>query len=297
MVIRNGFRVLGGNFILTFKHALYMVVASLVCLGLFLISAEPIAKLLSNSGWVDSFNNMLESVYTSPSEFAGMFRDVSTELYHVLVNNFTTRWWNYALCVALLVILPAFLYNIGEYTLGVLLNEKTKSMHKKSYFIALVTNIGRASVFALIKILVTLPFLVIIMLIGYGYGVLANSWINATLLLPILVALVLFVLACRYVFMIGFLPEATQGGNVFGAFARAIDKYTSGYFVKVLYMFALFLGVLASVIFIGLFTVGAGLIVAIPATCVLSASVSFADYYFVRKENYYAGEGRIVKPL
>lgn len=297
MFIRNGLRVLGGNFILAFKHAVYLIFSAALSIFLFVLSAKPIASLLKSSGWVKHLSDLFESAYVSPSEFAERFRDVATELYEVLFVDLQTRWWNYLLCVVMIVVLPAFLFYIGEYTLGVLINSKTKSMLKSSYFMAFITNIGRSSVYSFVKLLVSLPFLVIVVIIGYGYGVVANNWFNAAALLPILVAVVALVLAFKFTFTIGFLPEAVQGGNPFTAFIRAIDGYLGGYFVKSFYVFAVFIVEVACVVFVGLFSVGAGLVVAIPTVCVLNVALSFADYYQVRKENYYAQEGKIIKPL
>ena len=124
MFIRNGLRVLGGNFILAFKHAVYLIFSAVLSILLFVLSAKPIANLLKASGWTSHLKDLFESAYVSPGEFATRFRDVATELYDILFNDLQTRWWNYALCILLIVVLPAFLFYVGEYTLGVLVNSK-----------------------------------------------------------------------------------------------------------------------------------------------------------------------------
>ena len=297
MIIKNGLRVMGGNFILSFKHALYLVCSAFISIGLFVLSARPIARILESSGWVDSLNDLFELIYLKPQKFGDELAKVATDLYIVLKSNLGSSWWNYLLCVFTFFVVPSFLFYVGEYTLASIIDKRTKSLVKDSYFLNLVRNIGRSSVYSLVKILVSLPFVVVIVLFGYGYGVLANSWFNATLLLPILIGLVVLEFAFKYTFLIGFLPEAVQGGNIFGAFARGLDMYTSNFWTKVFYFFTLFLVEVALVVFIGVFTIGAGLIVAIPAVVLLNVSVSFANFYFTRKENYYAVEGKIIKPM
>lgn len=298
MGIKNGVRVFAGNFILVWKHLLFLIFIALVSCGVFMLSAQSVYGMLKDAGWVAHFNNMLESVYASPNEFATNFSSVATELFFTLKNNLSAMWPNYLLCVFVVLFIPSFLYYVGQYALGAVLYNRTKSLLNKSYFITIVGSLGRSSLYALIKIVISLPFLLILLGIGYGYGVLANNWLNATLLLPILITLVIMVLALRHSFLIGFLPEASSGeGSVGDAFARSVVEYTKDYGRKFLHYFALFIVEFGAVLFISLFSVGVGFIVALPSVCLLNSACSFCVYYSHKSENFYAGEGIIIKPL
>ena len=298
MVIRNGVRVFAGNFILVWKHLLFILFVALASIGIFMLSGVKLWEVLESSGWVAGFNDMLESVYASPSEFATNFKEVATNLFLVIRNNFASLWPNYLLSIFVCLFVPAFLYNVGEYSLGTVLYNRTKSLLNKSYFTTIVSTLGRSSLYALLKIAVSLPFLVLLLVIGYGYGILANNWLNATLLLPILIMLVIFVLAARYSFLIGFLPEACSAqGSVGSAFAVAIEDHTKGYAKKLMHYFALFIVEFGAVLFISVFSVGVGFLIALPSVCLLNLSCSLASYYAHKSENFYAGEGIIIKPI
>lgn len=298
MGIRNGTRVFAGNFILVWKHLLYMIFTTLATVALFMVSSIKIWEMLKSLGWVESFNNMLEMVYVSPADFAGKFSSVATELFFALKNNFGFMWPSYLLSVGTVLFVPAFLSNVGQYALGAVLYNRTKSLLNKSYFTTLVSTLGRSSLYALLKIAVSLPFLVLLLASGYCYGVLANNWLNATLLFPIFITVVVLILSARYSLLIGFLPEAQGGeGSIWAAFSRALDEYTKEYPKKLLHYFALFILEFGLVLFISVFSVGVGILIALPSVTLLNLGCSFAVYYAQRGENYYAGEGIIIKPI
>jgi len=146
--------------------------------------------------------------------------------------------------------------------------------------------------------LLSLPFYIILVGLCFAYGILANSINGAWLLLPIFIALVMLVFAFKYVFFIGYLPEAVNADTkLFKSFAEGIDNHTEGFMKKLLSVWGLFLMELAGVVFIGLFTIGSGLIVAIPSVMVINVCCEFANYFYSKKENFYTGENTIVKPL
>ena len=298
MGIKNGTRVFAGNFILVWKHLLFLLFTFLVSLSVFMLAATSVYNLLKTSGWVASVTDMLESVYASPNEFAANFSSVATNLFFILKNNFSALWPSYLLCILVVLLLPSFLLNIGQYALGAVLYNRTKSLLNKSYFLTTVGTLSRSVVYALIKMAIGVPFVIILLCIGYGYGVLANNWLNATLLLPILIMLIILVLAIKHTFLIGFLPEAvSENGSVGAAFGRALLEYTKDFGRKLLHYFALFIVEFCLVLFISLFSVGVGLLIAFPSVCVLNAACSFCVYYAHKKENFYAGEGIIIKPI
>ena len=167
----------------------------------------------------------------------------------------------------------------------------------KSYAHTLISTLGRSSLYSLWKMLLSIPFIIILVVLCFAYGILANTISGGWLLLPIFICLVLLVLSAKYTFFVGFLPECVMGeGNVVKCFARGIDQYTGGYFKKVLLFWGLFLMELAGVLFIGIFTIGAGLIIVIPSIIVINTACSFTNFFATRKENFYVGENIIVKP-
>ena len=297
-MIRNGIRTFSGNFMLVWKHLLYLLLIGGVSLALFVWSFEPVANRLTNSGWVNEFYGFLEIFYTNPLGVADAFEVLATQLYHALFKDIGSIWGSYALSLFALLVLPNFLYNVGEYTLGVLTHSRMSSLLNRSYASTMISSLARSVRYSLIKLLFNIPFFAIVVGVCVGYGILSNVLSMAWLLLPIFIALVMLVFAFRYVFFIGFLPTAVLGeGALFKSFAEGLDTYTDGFMKKVLLMWALFLVELASVVAIALFSLGAGLIIAIPSVLVINVACSFTNYFQKNKENFYVGENQIVKPL
>ena len=297
-MVRNGVRTFSGNFMLVWRHLVYLLIIGGLCTGLVIWSFEPILLRLRDSGWINELYEFFEVFYTNPAGIAEAFEVLATNLYFALFVNVGAIWGSYALSLFALLVLPKFLYNIGEYTLGVLTHSRMSSLLNRSYAHALVSTLARSVRYSLWKLLINIPFFAICVGLCAGYGYIANAINGAWLLLPLFIALELLVLAFRYVFFIGFLPVAIESeGTLIKAFAEGLDGYTSGYMKKVFVIWALYLVELASVVAIALFTLGAGLLIAVPSVLVINVACAFVNYFQTKKENFYVGDNQIVKPL
>lgn len=297
-MVRNGVRTFSGNFMLAWRHLVYILVIAGICAGLLVWSFEPVALRLLNSGWIDEFYEFMEVFYTNPAKIAEAFETIASSFYVALSKDIGEIWGSYALVLFALLILPNFLYNIGEYSLGVLTHSRMSSLLNRSYAHAFISTLTRSVRYSLWKLVFNVPFFLIMVGICAGYGLLAGVIDGAWLLLPIFIALELLVLAFRYVFFIGFLPVAvTSEMNLFKAFAEGLDTYSSQYMKKVFIIWALYIVELASIVAIALFTLGAGLLIAVPSVMVINVACSFVNYFQIRKENFYVGDNQIVKTL
>lgn len=299
MIVRNGLKTFAGNFMLVWKHLVYILIVFGITALLFLLSLEPIIARLRDSGWVSELYAFFEIVYTHPGEIAKTFGELATSLYGVLFDNFKAVWGNYALSLFLLLVLPNFLYGLGEYTLGVLANARMSSLLNKNYSATLMSTLGRSTRYSLWKMLFSLPFIIIMVALCFAYGLLINTYeVAGWLMLPLFIGVQLLVLAFRYVFFIGFLPEAVNSEKkLYRSFAEGLDNHTGNFMMKILIIWGLFVMELASVVFVCLFTIGAGLVIMIPSVVVVNVCCSFANYYSDRKENFYTGDSTIVKPI
>lgn len=299
MIVRNGLKTFAGNFMLVWKHLVYILIVFGITASLFVLSLEPIIARLKTSGWVTELYEFFEVIYTQPSEIAKCFGELATSLYGVLFDNFGAVWGSYALSLFLLLVLPNFLYGLGEYTLGVLTNARMSSLLNKTYSATFMSTLGRSTRYSLWKMLFSLPFVMIMVALCFAYGILINNYeVAGWLMLPIFIGVQLLVLAFKYVFFIGFLPEAVNSDSkLYHSFAEGLDNHTGNFIMKSLIIWGLFVMELASLVCISLFTIGAGLVIMIPSVVVVNICCSFANYYSNRKENFYTGESTIVKPI
>lgn len=297
-MIRNGLKTFVGNFMLVWKHALYLIIAFGITAALFVWTSLPIVDRLRDSGWLLELSDFFELFYTDPGMIADQFTLLATRLYNVLTANLGAIWGNYALSLILLFIVPSYVYYVGEYVLGECLGARMSSLHSTGFVHKLLSTFGRSSLYALWKTLMSLPFVVIIICLCSAYIWLVATVSGSWLLLPIVIAAVFLVLSCRYAFFGAYLPILVLGNkNIVVSFANAISEYTGGYYKKILYIWGLYLMELAAILFVGVFTLGAGLIIAIPSVIMVNVAVSFANYFQANKQNFYCAENVIIKPL
>ena len=145
MMVRNGLKTFSGNFLLVWKHLVYMLLTFGVSALLFVLSLRPILDRLAASGWVEELYAFFEIVYTKPSQIADSFGSLATNLYLVLFNNFSEVWGHYLLSLFLLLFVPNFLYYIGEYALGDLVHSRMSAVHNTSYTARLISTLGRST--------------------------------------------------------------------------------------------------------------------------------------------------------
>ena len=173
-----------------------------------------------------------------------------------------------------------------------------QALTQHSYANKMVSTLKRGSAFALVSMLVNLPFFLIMIAVGYAYGIMANNLFSATMLLPLLSIILLLIVGTRNALFAGFLPEVVSSDKSVFACLRNGIKIMKGHWGSVfsssmLVSLIMFGGVVA----ISVSTLGAGLLIAIPSITVIKCSFWLVAHNSASKHRYYINENVIVNPL
>lgn len=295
MNIKNTFLVCINNFMLVFKQLVYTLIIGIV-VGLCLYgTASPIVRLLQSSGWIGELRDFISSIYTEPKNIAVGFNDIAESFYAIFTQNFSTLWGNYVLSCCLIVFVPVFASNLSFYCLGDVVNAKMNSWVNYGYANRFFSGLKKNVVYSLFMVIFEIVTMAIIIGLFMLYGIIANSILLITILLPVLIISVVVVLAIKNSFTMWIMPaclnedirvtKAIKKSFVVGAknFGRVFLGSALMYIIE---FFFVMIG--------GVFTLGAGLCIVLPAITVLNAIFALIYYYQSEKLRYYINEFTIV---
>lgn len=297
-MLKNTLKIFGNNFSLVWKQLLYIVVISLIIVGLAFAMALPVIDLLKTNGWFAMVSDLVESIYTSPKEVADGISEVAKSLWVILSNNFATHWVSYLLVVFVLFFISTMLINISFYALASVVEGKMTAYAKYSYTNRLVSNLGQSIGYAFFQLIYSLPFFILALVFGYFYAKLAGNIVSAVLLLPILMLIYILLKALHLTFFSGMLPSmVVDNAKACKAFSQGFGVISKNFARIFSSSIVLIIFEILAIIFFGIFTVGAGLVLIIPAIPVVNVIFSMVAYFSVTKNRYYLNENLIVNPL
>lgn len=298
MNIKNALLVCARNFVLIWKQMLYTLLITLI-VGLCLWGTlTPIIELLSGEGWFESLFRYFESIYKTPSEVAVGFEMLFSELWGIFARNAGSLWGNYIVSFLLLLIVPNIAFYMSYFTTGDLVNAKLCSAVNYGYIHRFLMSLKRSIPYALIETAIKLPFIGLQIGVFLLYGLMSTSWIKATLLLPVLILVMLLISSVRRTLMNWFMPEcATSGDRVYRCLGRSFKLVFKNFTRIMISNFMLLLVEFAGVMILTVFTIGAGLILLIPAIPVINAAFSLVSYYQISSMRYYIDSNTIVNPV
>lgn len=298
MNIKNALLICGRNFVLIWKQMVYTIILGIV-VGLCLWGTlTPIFEMLEAEGWFSSLVGYFESIYKSPETFASGFELLLSDLWRLFVVNMPSLWGSYIVSILLILLVSNVAFYLSYFTAGDLVNAKLCSSVNYGWIHRFLSSLKRSVPYALLETAIRLPFLALQVGAFMLYGVLANSWIKATLLLPLLIILLLAIASIRFTLTMWFLPATVSTNEKLSKcltknFSMAVKNF--GKFS--LSTFVLFLVEFACVMIITVFTIGAGLILLIPAIPVVNVAYSLISYYQVNSMRYYIDSNTIVSPV
>ena len=298
MNIKNALLICGRNFVLIWKQMVYtLILVALVGLCLW-GTLTPIFDMLSSAGWFEELLSYLELVYKEPANVAAGFEGIMTKLWVLFVNNAPVLWGNYIVSILLIALVPSFALSLSYYTAGDLVNAKLCSSVNYGWIHRFLSSLKSSVPFALINTLIKIPF----MALGVGalmlYGALANTFLKATLFLPLLIIVLLAIFSLKFTLSMWFLPDyLTNGKGLFKSLKNNFKLVGRHFSRLALGAFLLYLVEFASIMLLTVFTLGAGLILIIPALPVVNVAYSLISYYQENSMRYYIDANTIVSPV
>jgi len=299
MSYRNSIKLLISNFSIVWKQLLYTLIISLICFSLTYVVSIPVFNLLKAEGVLGEIAEIFETIYTAPSEIVNAFKNAFTHLSSVLDANISSVIWSLFGAIVFGYLLFSILKYISYYNVTSVMHMKMTSFAEVGYTRSLISNFLPSLRFALSRIVYEIPFVVLKILILMLYLTNLTSMLWVILGLCVCMIILILISSIEISIFAGHASAMVEKGGDISAF-KAFFVGNKFIFKKYDRVFSnslvVYLTLILINVFLGLFTVGAGLIISVPATLVFKSIFSLAVFYGCHGDRYYLAENTIVNP-
>jgi len=297
MTFKNSLKLLASNFSIVWKHLVYMLIVGAITVGLVFLFAAPSVEILTESGWVDTAKSLFATIYTEPTTVFLVIKELALSFFNVLAANFSSLWYSILGLIITGYFVPRFLLNISDYNVCSIAEKQITSLLHVGYTQNMVSTLRTSSKYAVVKMMIQLPFDVIKVLLVISFFRLSTSFISSLLFLSLLSMFLILVQSIEITMLAGFAPYMIEfGGNPFKCYLKSsvpifkkFEKVFSNAIIVVLA--CLFVNLL-----LGVFTAFSALLITIPATAVFVCIFSNVAYLTMTEKRYYLSPSIIVNP-
>ncbi len=300
MSFKNSFKIFLSRFSLVWVLCIYTIIAGGLIALLSLPFVSIIFRTIREAGIGDEFaqiyRNLLEGATLS---------NIAEQLALTFKNFIALFTTNKTLSVAsslliLVVVIFAFRFLTGLYELPLInvLDNYMSSNAKTGFAANFISNLGKSSLFSLVKMLYTILADVVIL------AVIRLLWLLFTV--PVLAFFTPFIIMICYIvlialksaFMSAWAPAIINGNMpIFKAFAFSIKNTLKNFKSVFGNLIITWLFIIALNVFIGIFTFGAGLIATIPISMLFICILNLTLYYNKNNKRYYIDDAVFTPPV
>ena len=291
MTYRNSVKVMINNFSLCWKQLVWIIISVLAVLGIALLCATPVINMLKQNGFFVAFKESFETIYSSPKDYPASVNETFSLFSNLIRKNAGTLWPSYLASILSLLVFGNMFICVGNYACTSVLFERMSSNSRTSYTRRLIATLGKSIVYSFVSLLFAIPFLAFIVGVFMLYVKLSTSTLLTLALLPVAAAIVYVVFALHLSLTCCFIPVMVCGTkNPFRALGSSI-KIVSKRFGRVFSSSLLIVLTLVFFnLFVGFFTIFAGLVVTIPASVVLTMSFGLVNYFATQNKSFYVSD-------
>ncbi|MBQ7407997.1 MAG: hypothetical protein IJW13_01810 [Clostridia bacterium] len=298
MRIRNAFRILISNASVIYKAALFrLITASVAVLIIYFTLYNDLLHLFQSdqahalwdaiihifTDFVKGYGIDIDELPTAFEGFIAMLRSN--------VSIFTVVGIKTSACI--------FFYNVilrmGNYAVSSLYSGYMSAGTKFSLIPTLFANLGKAFLYAIIIVPIVMLFDTLVILLGALIGVYGIRLIS---IFAIILSLIFIIFAISFKFTVFsfFLPNmVVENQSVGQAFVNTFKNRSNLKGLLTSYSFLVMLIFYVNVS-VAVFTLGAGLVVSLPITTIMTLLVSLCDYYNHTGKKYYVDFDTVVIP-
>lgn len=299
MSYKNSFKLLTSNFSLVWKQLAYMITLCLLMFALSYGFAIPTLNLLEKNNVIKEISLIFETIYTAPKEVVTAISNTFIHLTEVISSNFGKIWFSLLSTTILVHLLYQWFKNVSFYNLASLMHYHMTSFVEIGYTRNLISNLKPGAKYAFAKTILQIPFTLAKLTIIYAYFKIAVS--------PIGILIGLFITSSAIILLSSL--ELTLFTGMTGVFFenedinpfKAFFKGNTTIFKKFPRVFSnsiiTTLTIIVINIFLGIFTLGSGLLITLPASMVFIAIFELSSYLGVKGERYYLSKTIIATPL
>ena len=308
MKFKHTFNVFVDNFSVTYKLLLYRFVILLFSLCLYTAVIFPFISRVSDTTQVAALSEALKNFgsafvnldFNAMQSIWGTIREAFTELMEMLAGMAGSVILT-VFIIALVYLVQKFFLGLGNYTAGAIINDKMAMRAQSPFIGTLIKNLGHAALYNAIYVPLSFVYDILIFAAvgGIAFG-LMNAGTPILLLIFFSSTAIVFLYVLKMAFTSDWLPALIYGKmNNRKAIAYSFDYMKGGnkkfwdvlsnFIVLVLIIFGL--NVAAT-----LLTLGAGILITLPASYVILICFEFVNYSDNNEIKYFMDKNTIVKP-
>lgn len=297
MSYKNTMKLFVSNFTLAWKQLVYL----LICAFLFALCSytlvSPVISVLREAGLFSQIKNLMNMFYNNPEDIAMTLSEIVKLILTCIGANFSKIYLNLIATVILCIILPYVLYQASIYNLSSMLYQKFTMNMEVNYCQNFLSNFWKSIRFGLTSLLFSLPFFVVNILLVISYILIADTVLLAIIGLAVLSFLSLMIHSAQLTIFSHFTGSVIANeSNPFPTFLKSFP-ISIKHFIKITGSSIIL--ILTAILvngFIGLFTFFAGLIITLPATCVLMCIFKIVTFLNINGNRYYLSNSVIFNP-
>lgn len=294
MSFKNAFKNLIAHFGIVWSILLYLVICSAIIVGLSLPFILPIADAFRDAGVFDGIGKSFTVLMGEGGWNAfwdGMF-NVYQSVLHVFDSNDRVASLTMMFLIWVLLIAFRFFFGLYEIPLATVLDGRMSCNARYGFGGKFISTLGVSVRFSLAKMPLMIAADAVTFGIIYGLGLL----IGMNIALPFVVILVILVMrAFRSSLTSCWAPCVANGMGVLRGFARSCEicfkRFGSIYSTYII----MWLLIISVGLFITVFTLGVGLILAVPFSMSCLAYIGITVYYNKTGKRYYI-DGNVFTP-
>ena len=287
-------KLLTSNFSLVWKQLAYTIIRLAIIFGLVVLVSNPIVKLMIENGFADKFTHLFQTIYTDFGNFFVELRQVIFAFLNLISENISSIWFSVVLFFFVILFVNSLLTSAGEFALTFCANSSYTSLTKTGYCHSIITNFGKMSKYALVKFVLDIPFTIFKLLYIAIYCAALNNFILAIVGITIMIILYTATYALQIAMHNSVAIEMiSHGTNPFKAIFKTY-KTIKGFLRVFSNAIIVVLTIVFANLIIGIFTLGAGLLLTIPAAMVLVVTFELVSYYGCVGQRYYLSPTIIV---
>lgn len=299
MAFKNAFKILINKFGIVWMLLLFIFILVTVIASLSMAFMIPIYHIFIEGGITEQFSALFSSIMNGESinSWFEIIREIGVSVTDLFQANFKLRL-NSALWLVLVVVFAyRFLLGLYELPLIAVLEGVMSSNAKIGFGGQIVSKLGLSCRFTLVKMLYTIIYDAFLAAVMFGMFSLMDVAVLAVFAPFLIMTVFILLTAFRYTVIAMWSPRVIiENKGIFSSFKFSVIKC----FKNFLPVFSTFLVswilIIAFNVFVGLFTLGAGLLISIPTSMLFLSILDMTLYYGKNGKRYYVDNNVVTPP-
>lgn len=294
MNYKNSMKLMTSNFSFVWKQLAYNLVRLAIIAGLAVLVSNPIVKLLVQNGVAEKFANLWQIIYTDFASFLSELKSLIVLFASTISQNISSIWFSIVLFFLVTIIINNFLKNVGKFAMTDMAHNQFTSLNKQGFCHSIVSKFGQNAKYSITKVLLDIPFDVLKVLYVTVYCLSLDSLPLAIFGITALIILYTITFALQLSLYNAIAVEMISNRtNPFRAILKGY-KCNKDFFRVFSNAIIIVLTIIISNVIVGIFSLGAGLLITLPASFVLVTIFELVSYYGNIGQRYYLSPTIIV---